>query len=111
MKTGGGEGAPQPWVGPYLLSNTLGVGSSGKVKLGVHSDTGQRVAVKIIAKDTFTQRPDVKNKVQREIALMRLIDHPNILKLYDVLESHQHLYMILEYAEQRELFDYLVKRV
>lgn len=99
---------PQAQVGPYILSYTLGEGTTGKVKLGIHKETGAHVAVKIIQKAAFSQRPDLQLKVQREIALMRLVDHPNILKLIDVLESPRHLYIILEYAEQGELFDYLV---
>ena len=99
---------PQAEVGPYILSHTLGEGTTGKVKLAYHKETSQQVAIKIIPKISFSQRPDLQLKVQREIALMRLVDHPNILKLVDVLESARHLYIILEYAEQGELFDYLV---
>ena len=99
---------PQAQVGPYILSHTLGEGTTGKVKLGIHRETGAQVAIKIIPKAAFSERPDLQLKVQREIALMRLVDHPNILKLRDVLESPRHLYIILEYAEQGELFDFLV---
>lgn len=99
---------PQAEVGPYVLSHTLGEGTTGKVKLAYEKETGQQVAIKIIPKIAFNQRPDLQQKVKREIALMRLVNHPNILKLIDVLESNRHLYIILEYAEQGELFDYLV---
>lgn len=99
---------PQSEIGDYILSHTLGEGTTGKVKLAYHKETGQQVAIKIIPKISFDQRPDLQLKVQREIAIMRLVDHPNILKLIDVLESGRHLYIILEYAEQGELFDYLV---
>jgi BR serine/threonine kinase len=97
-------------VGDYLVTRTLGEGTTGKVKLAIHRLTGEQVAIKIIAKNSFDGHPEVQLKIQREIALMRLISHPNILKLIDVLESRRHLYIILEYAEKGELFDYLVSR-
>lgn len=98
----------QAEVGPYVLSHTLGEGTTGKVKLAFEKETGQQVAIKIISKAAFNQRPELQQKVKREIALMRLVEHPNILRLIDVLESNRHLYIILEYAEQGELFDFLV---
>ncbi|OHT13108.1 CAMK family protein kinase [Tritrichomonas foetus] len=101
--------ASQQVIGPYLLIKTLGVGTTGKVKLAVNQETKQEVAIKIIAKTTFQQRPNLHIKIQREIALMRLVDHPHLLKLVDVLESPRHLYIVLEYASRGELFDFLVE--
>ncbi|OHT03607.1 CAMK family protein kinase [Tritrichomonas foetus] len=97
-------------VGPYIITRILGEGTTGKVKLGYNKDTNQQVAIKIIPKSSFEQNKNLKNKVQREIALMRIVKHPNILQLIDVLESQRHLYIILEYAENGELFDFLVSR-
>ena len=95
--------------GPYILTKSLGQGTTGKVKLAIHTVTHQQVAIKIISKESFAQRPNLQSKIQREIALMRLVDHPHLLKLVDVLESPRHLYIVLEYAQSGELFDYLVK--
>jgi BR serine/threonine kinase len=95
-------------IGPYTVSRALGSGTTSQVKLGHDSRTGQAVAIKIIPTSAFTERPDLEHKVHREIALMRLVDHSHILKLIEVLESPQHLYVILEYAEQGELYDFLV---
>ena len=97
-------------VGPYIVSRVLGEGTTGKVKLGFHKDTNQQVALKIIPKSSFEQNKNLQMKIQREIALMRIVKHPNILKLIDVLESQRHLYIILEYAENGELFDFLVAK-
>lgn len=94
--------------GPYLLIRPLGTGTTGKVKLAVHRETQQEVAIKIISKASFQQRPNLQSKIQREVALMRLVDHPHLLKLIDVLESPRHLYIVLEYAAHGELFDFLV---
>ena len=95
-------------IGPYVLSHTLGEGSCGKVKLAVNKETGEEVAIKIIPKSEFMQNSDLLAKVQREISLMKIVNHPGILKLIDVLESQKHLYIVMEYAKQGELFDYLV---
>lgn len=103
------EGKPQA-LGPYVIQRILGEGTTGKVKLAYHRETGQQVAIKIISKSAFDHKPNLQTKVQREIALMRVIDHPNVLKLIDVLESSRHLCIVLEYAQNGELFDFLVER-
>lgn len=96
-------------VGDYNLLYTLGSGSTGKVKLAQHIVTGNNVAIKIIKKSLFEKNPDLQRKVQREIALMRLFDHPHLLKLIEVCESTHHYYIIMEYAPNGELFDFLVQ--
>ena len=99
----------QVQLGPYFLRNPLGAGTTGKVKLAIHSQTQKKYAIKIIKKDSFNDRPNLLEKIQREIALMKLVDHPHILKLADFLESPRHFYIVLEYASRGELFDYLVE--
>ncbi|OHT13635.1 CAMK family protein kinase [Tritrichomonas foetus] len=97
-------------VGEYILGRTLGSGTTGKVKLAVHKVTGQQVAIKIIKKAMFDVKPDLQRKIRREIALMRLLDHPHLLKLIEVYDSSHHMYIVLEFASHGELFDYLVAR-
>ena len=96
-------------IGQYNILKTLGVGTTGKVKLGQHQNTGELVAIKIIKKIDFEIKPNLEKKIQREIALMRLLDHPHIIKLIDVYESERHLDLVLEYAPNGELFDFLVR--
>ena len=50
------------------------------------------------------------SQVEREIAIMKLIEHPHVLGLYDVYENKKYLYLILEHVSGGELFDYLVKK-
>jgi serine/threonine protein kinase len=101
-------------LGPYILGKTIGQGTSGKVKLAMNSDTGLKVAVKIIQKGLSLKRGDNPNDVrkilEKEITIMKLIEHPSIMKIYDVYESSKELFLILEYVEGGELFDYLVKK-
>ena len=99
----------QPTIGPYIIMRPIGSGTTGKVKLAVHKESGQQFAVKIIKKSIFKDHPNLVKKIQREIALLKLVDHPHILKMVDYYESQCHLYIVLEYASKGELFDYLVE--
>ncbi|XP_075910442.1 serine/threonine-protein kinase BRSK2-like [Petromyzon marinus] len=96
------------FVGPYRLEKTLGKGQTGLVKLGIHSVTGRKVAVKIVNREKLSE--SVLMKVEREIAILKLIEHPHVLKLYDVYENKKYLYLVLEHVSGGELFDYLVKK-
>nr|XP_027194566.1 serine/threonine-protein kinase BRSK2-like [Dermatophagoides pteronyssinus] len=96
------------YVGPYRLEKTLGKGQTGLVKLGVHCVTGKKVAIKIVNREKLSE--SVLQKVEREIAIMKLIEHPHVLHLYDVYENKKYLYLMLEHVSGGELFDYLVKK-
>ncbi|KAI8915845.1 kinase-like domain-containing protein [Gorgonomyces haynaldii] len=100
-------------IGPYLLGKTLGVGSTGsRVKLAVHMEKQYKVAIKIIAKPQ-TQTDSAAStamKLEREVTIMKLINHPHVLSLYDVYETEKNLFLVLEHVEGGELFDYLVKK-
>lgn len=95
-------------IGKYQIIKTLGEGSFGKVKLAEHSTTGQRVALKIINRKTLA-KSDMQGRVEREISYLRLLRHPHIIKLYDVIKSKDEIIMVIEYAG-KELFDYIVQR-
>ena len=97
-------------IGDYIVLQTIGVGATGKVKLGEHKTKHTLAAIKIFKKSSFEARPDLQQKIQRETALMRLLDHPHLLKLKEICESPRHIYVILEYAAHGELFDYLMSR-
>ncbi|XP_027869928.1 serine/threonine-protein kinase BRSK2-like isoform X8 [Xiphophorus couchianus] len=96
------------YVGPYRLEKTLGKGQTGLVKLGLHCVTGQKVAIKIVNREKLSE--SVLMKVEREIAILKLIEHPHVLKLHDVYENKKYLYLVLEHVSGGELFDYLVKK-
>uniref|UniRef100_UPI00358E6C79 serine/threonine-protein kinase BRSK2-like n=1 Tax=Myxine glutinosa TaxID=7769 RepID=UPI00358E6C79 len=96
------------YVGPYRLEKTLGKGQTGLVKLGVHCVTARKVAIKIVNREKLSE--SVLMKVEREIAILKLIEHPHVLKLYDVYENKKYLYLVLEHVSGGELFDYLVKK-
>ncbi|EPZ31872.1 Protein kinase, catalytic domain-containing protein [Rozella allomycis CSF55] len=97
-------------VGPYFLGKTLGTGSTGRVKLGTHMDNGKKVAIKILNKALFAANEEQSRKLEREITIMKLIQHPNVMSLHDVYETKDELFLILDHLEGGELFDYLVKK-
>eukprot|EP01006_Ploeotia_vitrea_P063756 TRINITY_DN86194_c0_g1_i1.p1 TRINITY_DN86194_c0_g1~~TRINITY_DN86194_c0_g1_i1.p1 ORF type:complete len:339 (+),score=40.79 TRINITY_DN86194_c0_g1_i1:52-1068(+) len=98
------------WVGPYQLVRTLGQGATGVVKHAfLRSAPEEEVAIKIVDKSFLAANPDEKRRIEREIATLRKLDHPYIMKLYDVLEQPQHRSMILEFLPKGELYDYILK--
>ncbi|CAH8497932.1 unnamed protein product [Schistosoma rodhaini] len=96
----------QPNVGKYKLIRTLGRGNFAKVKLAQHVSTGREVAVKVIDKTQLNQAS--LKKLFREVNIMKMLNHPNIVRLYEVIESERHVYLVMEYAENGEVFDHLV---
>lgn len=96
-----------PKFGPYLLLQTLGEGEFGKVKLGLHSQWGEEVAVKLIRRGNIDTTLRM-SKVEREIEVLRTLKHPNIVRLYDVIETDKYIGIILEYASGGELFDHIL---
>mmetsp|Transcript_67302 Transcript_67302/g.146680 ORF Transcript_67302/g.146680 Transcript_67302/m.146680 type:complete len:713 (-) Transcript_67302:249-2387(-) len=95
-------------IGHYILMKTIGEGTFGKVKLGTHILTGERVAVKVLEKERIVEVADVE-RVAREIHILKLIRHPHIIQLYEIIETQRQLYLIMEYASGGELFDYIVR--
>ncbi|CAD8160099.1 unnamed protein product [Paramecium pentaurelia] len=93
----------------YVLDRTLGKGTFGKVKLGYHTICDEYVAVKILEKRKIENDADFI-RVQREIAILHKVEHQNVIKLYEIIESETNLYLVMEYAKGGELFDYIVKK-
>ncbi|KAK9743814.1 Kinase associated domain 1 [Popillia japonica] len=101
MRTG-----EEPTIGKYKLLKTIGKGNFAKVKLAKHVPTGKEVAIKIIDKTQLN--PGSLQKLFREVRIMKMLDHPNIVKLFQVIETDKTLYLVMEYASGGEVFDYLV---
>lgn len=95
-------------IGHYILGETLGFGTFGKVKTAKHQLTGHKVAVKILNRNKI-KNLDVVGKIRREIQNLKLFRHPHIIKLYQVISTPNDIFMIMEYVSGGELFDYIVK--
>ena len=92
----------------YDVKNKLGSGKFGLVKLGIHKKTGQKVAIKIMKKSTMDSS-DLE-LVRTEIKILKICQHPNIIRLYNVFENADYLYIIMEYCYGGDLFSYLENR-
>ncbi|KAB1213741.1 CBL-interacting protein kinase 1 [Morella rubra] len=91
-------------LGKYELGRTLGEGNFGKVKLARNSETGQYFAVKILEKKKIIDLK-ITDQIKREIGTLKLLKHPNVVRLHEVLASKTKIYMVLEYVNGGELFD------
>uniref|UniRef100_A0A8V5GN82 Serine/threonine-protein kinase MARK2 n=1 Tax=Melopsittacus undulatus TaxID=13146 RepID=A0A8V5GN82_MELUD len=105
-RNSGSAAEEQPHIGNYRLLKTIGKGNFAKVKLARHVLTGKEVAVKIIDKTQLNSSS--LQKLFREVRIMKVLNHPNIVKLFEVIETEKTLYLVMEYASGGEVFDYLV---
>ena len=106
--------------GNYILEETIGEGAFAKVKLGTHIHTGEKVAIKILNKEKLFEEALEDNlangiegcdiqKIRKEINILKRLRHKNVIQLYEIMESKTNLYIVMEYCEGKELFDYIVK--
>ncbi|WOL08122.1 CBL-interacting protein kinase 24 isoform X1 [Canna indica] len=94
-------------VGKYHVGRTIGQGTFAKVKIAVNTETGKNVAMKVLAKSTILEHKMV-HQIKREISIMKIVRHPNIVRLHEVLASTTKIYIILELVTGGELFDKIV---
>ncbi|KAI0476178.1 hypothetical protein GGR56DRAFT_458285 [Xylariaceae sp. FL0804] len=125
------SGKRKTHIGPWELGKTLGKGSAGRVRLARHEHTKETVAVKIIPRnatqmsqsgslaeldkwdrkrDEFSTERQMPLSIEREVAMLKLIDHPHINKLYDIWENRSEIYLVLEYMDVGDLFTYINQR-
>lgn len=95
-------------VGEYKLLKTLGEGSFSKVKQAVHIPTGKVYAIKIIDMNLVKQN-NMDKQLEREIKVMKVMNHPNLIKLHAVLHSPKNYFLVLDLAEGGELFNKLAQ--
>ena len=93
----------------YKLGKKLGEGMFSTVKAGTHSLTNEQVAIKILEKAKISQVED-KERMNREIAIMKRINHYNIVKLYQVVDTKLIIYLIQEYIQGKDLLEYINKK-
>ena len=93
-------------IGKYILFDQIGMGTFSKVTRAVHILTEQIVAVKILEKEKIEDDIDVE-RIIREIEILKNISHPNIAKLYETYSTIHNIYLMMEYIEGGDLFDYI----
>lgn len=95
-------------VGKYEIGRTLGEGTFGKVKHAVNVESGLGVAIKVLDKERI-QKQSMGHQIKKEISIMKQLEHPNIVKLSEVLASKTKIFIVLELVTGGELFDLIVK--
>ena len=93
----------------YRLGKLLGTGSFGEVRLCVHRETSIKRAVKIIRKDLLTS-PKQRENLDNEIRILKSLDHPSIVRVYEYFEEVRRLYIVMEFCNGGELFEEIVKK-
>jgi len=96
-------------VSNYITGKTIGRGNFGDVRIATHMITGEKVALKILEKSRIACDDDFK-RVVREIQVLKLLNHPNIVKLLEVIDTPRHIYLVTEFVDNGELFKYVVEK-
>ena len=96
-------------VGDYIIKKTLGQGTFGKVKLGIHKPTNEKVAIKILEKSKIIEKDD-EIRVTRELEMMQKFNHNNVILVTEIFSNRDNFYIVMEYCEGGELFHYIVKK-
>ena len=96
-------------IGNYLIQQTLGQGTFGKVKLGIYLPTQEKVAIKILEKERIKDKDD-QIRVKREFDMLSKFNHPNVILVNEIFESVDSFYSVMEFCEGGELFNYIVDK-
>ncbi|KAK7329831.1 hypothetical protein VNO77_24011 [Canavalia gladiata] len=91
-------------IGKYRLDRTIGEGAFSKVKLAVNSNNGQKVAIKVIDKHMIMEN-NLKYQVKREISTMKILHHPNVVRIHEVIGTKTKIYIVMEYVSGGQLLD------
>lgn len=84
-------------VGKYEVGRTIGEGTFAKVKFARNSETGEPVALKILDKEKVLKHK-MAEQIKREIATMKLIKHPNVVRLFEVMGSRTKIFIVMEFV-------------
>ncbi|KFK32596.1 hypothetical protein AALP_AA6G264400 [Arabis alpina] len=91
----------------YEIGKLLGTGNFAKVYHGTEISTGDDVAIKVIKKDHVSKRRGMMDQIEREISVMRLLRHPNVVELREVMATKRKIFFVMEYVDGGELFERL----
>eukprot|EP00093_Oithona_nana_P012127 12127.XXX_335556_330278_1 [CDS] Oithona nana genome sequencing. len=94
-------------AGLYDLEETIGEGHYAVVKMARHVFTGEKVAVKVI--DKMKLDSATRLQMMQEVRLMKLVQHPYVVRLYEVIDTQTKLYLVLEFADGGDMYDYIMK--
>ena len=96
-------------ISDYKIEETIGEGTYGKVKLATHLATNEKVAIKIIDKSKLINEGD-NDRILNEMKILIKLDHPNILKAFEVFEEEKYYYIVMERPTKGDLFKYICSK-
>jgi len=97
------------FLSEYNIKGIIGRGTFSIVKLGEHKLTKEKVAIKIMQKNKIINQEDLI-RIEREIQMLKCLNHINVIKIYNILEDIESFYIIMEYCENGELFNRIVEK-
>ena len=97
-------------IGNYKLGQEIGSGAFGKVILAKHIPTEEKVAIKILNKSILNQTPADYQLVKKELSILKIVKHKNIVRLYEILETPRHIFIVMEYCEGGDIMNYILNR-
>ena len=95
------------FLSDYDIKETIGKGTFSVVKLGINKKTDEKVAIKILKKKKILLKAD-KSRLEREISILKKLNHINVIKNHKINEDQDNYYIVMEYCENGELFNYIV---
>lgn len=93
----------------YIINGSLGKGTFGEVKMAKHQLTREKVAIKVLEKSKIKSNDDLE-RINREMKILKLFNHENIIKIYDIFEDNSNYYIVMEFISGGELFNYIVDK-
>ena len=97
-------------INSYNLGEEIEKSSYGSVYSATHKYTEEKVAIKILSKNKLMRNITEINLINNEIAILKILNHKNIIKLYEVLESDSYIYIVMELCQGKGLFDEIIKK-
>ena len=95
--------------GQFIIGEEIGKGTFGVVRIATHIITGEKVAVKMLYKAKILEESD-KKRLEREIKILKILRHRNIVHLYNVFQTSSTIYLVMEYNKGKELFEIIVHK-
>ena len=99
----------QTKISEYKIEGTLGQGAYGKVKWAIHKASNEKVAIKFVEKNKLIRAGDAE-RMQTEMKIITSLDHPNILKAYEIFEDEKFYYIVMEKPGKGDLFNYICNK-
>ena len=97
-------------IGNYQLGQEIGSGAFGKVLLGKHITTDEKVAIKILDKIKLSKTPDDYQLVKQELSILKIVKHKYIVRLFEILETSRYIFIVMEYCEGGDIMNYIISK-